>query len=147
MKKGIVRIIESLVERQSVGVLATYDELFPYCSLVAFAVTGELRKLVFATMRDTRKYANMKTRPHVSMLIDSRTNRAEDFNDAIAVTAIGTASEPNSAERSSFAAVLLAKHPSLRDFLADPDCAVICIDVEKFVLVAHFKEVTEYVPE
>lgn len=145
MRTGIENIVGSLLGSQSVGVLATYDGTVPYCSMVAFAGTEDLRSIVFATMRDTRKYANIKRTPEVSILIDSRTNRMEDFNDAMALTTIGSISEPAGGAKTEALSLFLSRHPYLRDFVLDPNCAILKMNVRKYVLVTHFKEVTELV--
>lgn len=140
---GLEQVISSLIKAQSIGVLATYDGSIPYCSLVAFAATGDLKNIVFATMRDTRKYSNLKNSPNISILIDSRTNRIEDFSDAMALTALGAITEPTSGDKASLLDLFMSRHPYLRDFVLDPDCALIRMDVKKYILVTHFKEVSE----
>ncbi len=145
MNKGVEPIVKKLLETQSIGVLATYDGQMPYSSLVAFSVTDDMKSIVFATMRDTRKYSNLKNTPNVSILIDSRTNRIEDFSEAIALTAVGNITEPSGSGKTELLENFLSRHPYLRDFILDPDCALIRMDVRKYILVTHFKEVTEMV--
>ena len=71
--------------------LATQGDTYPYNTLVGYAFTKDLRFLLFATMRHTRKYGNIVKHPRVSMLIDSRKNYVSDFKDAIALTVVGKA--------------------------------------------------------
>ena len=81
--------VRSLLESQPLAVLSSSAQGHPYTNLVAFAATEDLRRVVFATMRATRKYQNMHEDPRVSLLIDDRSNRVSDIRDALAVTAQG----------------------------------------------------------
>jgi hypothetical protein len=55
LKETIKRILDS----QKLAVLATQRDGRPYGSLVAFAATDDMKNLLFATTRATRKYANL----------------------------------------------------------------------------------------
>ena len=66
--------VRTLLDSQIQGVLATQHQQQPYTSLMAFAVTPDLRRIVFATARATRKYANLLDNPRASLLIDNRCN-------------------------------------------------------------------------
>jgi nitroimidazol reductase NimA-like FMN-containing flavoprotein (pyridoxamine 5'-phosphate oxidase superfamily) len=48
-------LLAELFDSQRSAVLATQGGGQPYCSLMAFAATGDLRDLLFATLRATRK--------------------------------------------------------------------------------------------
>ena len=80
-------VLRTLFDGQRLAVLATHSEGQPYCSLVAFVPSDDLRDLVFATTRATRKFANMQGDERVALLVDSRSNCDEDFHRAVAATA------------------------------------------------------------
>jgi len=111
---------------------------------VAYAISEDLREIIFATLRDTRKYRNIKKTPSVSLLIDSRTNQANDFKDVEALTAVGSAEEISDELKSGYLRGYLEKHPSLDGFAKAPDCALMKIQVAQYILVQHFQNVTEY---
>ena len=136
-------IVRRLLDEQALAVLGTHHAGAPYTSLVAFAATEDLRSLLFATSRATRKWANLADDARASMLIDSRTNRAEDFADAAAVTVLGVVEEVTGEERTAFLEVFLAKHPHLADFTAAPSCALLRLNVETYILVTRFQHVVE----
>jgi hypothetical protein len=77
------------------------------------------------------------------MLIDSRSNRADDFADAAAVTVLGVVEEVTGEERPAFLEAFLAKHPHLADFTAAPSCALLRLNVETYILVTRFQHVVE----
>jgi hypothetical protein len=136
-------IVRRLLDEQLLAALGTHHDGAPYTSLVAFAATEDLRHILFATSRATRKWANLADDARASMLIDSRTNRAEDFADAAAVTVLGVVEEVTDNGRSAFLEVFLVKHPHLTDFTAAPSCALLRLNVETYILVNRFQHVVE----
>jgi hypothetical protein len=123
-------------------VLATQGQGQPYGSLVAFAETGDLKQLVFATHRDSRKFSNLTSDPRVALVIDSRSNNDSDFRNAVAITALGPAHEAAGGERERLAGVYLAKHPSLVGFIGSPEMALCSVEVEDYI-VAKFSGATK----
>ena len=139
----IRKTLKDLFASQRLGVLATYGEGQPYSSLVAFAATNDLKYLVFATTRATRKYANLSAESRVAMLVDNRSNQDSDFHSAIAVTALGEAEEVKESERGHFLKLYLAKHPYLEEFVNSPTCALLKMCVDRYYMVSRFQNVME----
>jgi nitroimidazol reductase NimA-like FMN-containing flavoprotein (pyridoxamine 5'-phosphate oxidase superfamily) len=140
-------IIRELLESQRLAVLSTQGQFQPYSNLVAFAATPDLKYLIFATSRATRKYANLLNHPQVSILIDNRTNKATDFAEAAAVTVLGRASEVQGTERSQALKIYVNRHPYLEDFVTSPNCALFSVKVERYIMVTRFQDVREIVPD
>jgi general stress protein 26 len=137
--------IAELLLYQKLAVLATQSpEDSSYSSLIAFAATDDLQKIVFATPKATRKFANIKHNPKVSLLIDNRSNNEKDFHDAKAVTVLGTVEsiDPETSPR-ELESLYVHKHPYLEDFLRSPSTAFIIISVRSYYLVSRFQEVME----
>ena len=139
--------IRELLEFQRLAVLSTQDHIQPYSNLVAFAATPDLKYLLFATTRATRKYANLLAHSRVSILIDNRTNEIADFAEAAAVTVLGRASEVHGDERSQNLKIYLNRHPYLEDFVTSPNCALFSVKVERYIMVTRFQDVREVVPD
>ncbi len=139
----IKKTLKDLFESQRLGVLATYGEGQPYSSLVAFAATNDLKYLVFATTRATRKYANLSAESRVAMLVDNRSNQDSDFHSAMAVTALGEAEEVKESERGHLLKLYLAKHPYLEEFVNSPTCALLKMCVDRYYMVSRFQNVME----
>lgn len=133
--------LRTLFHSQTLAVLSTHERGQPYCSLIAFASTEDLKHLVFATTRSTRKYANIEEDSRVSMLIDNRSNKISDFHDAMAVTATGRAAEVLDEEKDSYLSLYLNKHPHLEDFVLSPTCALVRMQIDKYVIVSRFQHV------
>jgi len=143
-KEQIKEILLELCSSQKLGVLGTHQGGQPYGSLVAFAATSDLKNLVFATTRATRKFANLQSDPRVFMALDNRSNRVADFRKAVAATALGRAREVRGKEREQLAKMYLAKHPHLKEFVTPPTCALVKIRVDVYYLVWRFQNVLEW---
>jgi uncharacterized protein YhbP (UPF0306 family) len=135
--------LKELLASQKLAVLATHQEGQPYCSLMAFAATADLKEVVFATRRATRKYANMAEDPRVALLVDNRSHQESDFHQALAVTVLGRVQEVAAGEKPGFMKIYLAKHPDLADFITSPDCALMKLTVATYLVVTRFQEVSE----
>jgi nitroimidazol reductase NimA-like FMN-containing flavoprotein (pyridoxamine 5'-phosphate oxidase superfamily) len=145
-KVEIREIIQNLLHTQRLAVLSTQMSGRPYSNLVAFAATADLKDILIATTRATRKYANVTAEPRVSLLIDDRSNEETDFGETSAVTVLGTAAEVVGPEREQYLQVYLNKHPYLSEFVNSPSCAFIRVKVERFIMVTRFQEVREIRP-
>lgn len=135
------KFLRDLFSSQRFAVLATQRRGQPYGSLVAFMATNDLKSLLFATTRSTRKYANIISNPKVAMVIDNRSNREADFQKANAVTVTGKVREIKGPERKKLQKRFLRKHPSLKDFLSSPTCALLKVEVDAYYIVSRFKNV------
>ncbi len=137
-------LLLELLTSQRLAVLATTEETgHPYASLMAFAVTEDLKTVLLVTGRATRKYANLREEPRVALLIDSRSDAASDIHEAVAATVLGDAEEVSGAERERLLEVYLAKHPHLEAFALSPSCALLRVNVKSYYLVRRFQQVTE----
>ncbi|HTY25033.1 MAG TPA: pyridoxamine 5'-phosphate oxidase family protein [Desulfomonilaceae bacterium] len=133
--------IRNLLASQKFAVLSTQEQAYPYLSMVAFTETSDLRSILFATTRGTRKYGNISFRSGVALLVDNRSNEVADISDAMAVTAIGTAREVSESGRETLDRVYLEKQPHMKEFLSSPSTALIKVDVESYIVVSRFQKV------
>jgi len=133
--------IKNLFNSQRFAVLATLEEMRPYLNLVAFSEMDDLKVILFATTRATRKYSNILSKSGAAMLVDNRSNEVADLRQAIAVTIVGTGAEVHEDERGPCEQHYLEKHPHMKEFLALPTTALISIDVETYYVVTQFQNV------
>jgi nitroimidazol reductase NimA-like FMN-containing flavoprotein (pyridoxamine 5'-phosphate oxidase superfamily) len=139
LKQQLIQLFAS----QRLAVLSTQHQGQPYASLIAFAASDDLKELIFATPRSTRKFAYLQACPKVALLIDSRSNQEADIHQAIAVTALGTAVEVPSEDVSLVLEHFIARHPLLDEFARSESTAVIRVIVETYYVVSRFQEVVE----
>ena len=140
IEENLLKSIKQLFNAQKLAVLATNMKGMPYTSLVAFVATEDLKEIIFATFRDTKKHNNILNEPRVSILIDNRKNQASDFQDAIAVSARGHGRIITS-QREKYQSLYLKKHPSLSDFITSPECDLIKIEVSEYQYVSRFENI------
>jgi len=80
----------------------------------------------------------MQENHNISLLIDNRTNQPSDTSQAVAITLTGTVRDEID-NRSTFRAMLLARHPQLWDFVETPDSAIMVVTVREYI-IAGFSE-------
>ena len=144
-KDSLRHSIKEMLTSQDLGVLATNTGSSPYTSLVGFMASQDLKEIYFATFITTRKYHNISKHSEVSLLIDSRTNRVDDFNNSAALTILGNAEAVPQGQRDTLRSLYLDKFSHLQDFIGDPQCALVRITVAKYILVQRFQEVFELI--
>lgn len=127
-------LLKEIVETQRFAVLSTLSNHQPYSSLVAFTVSHDFRHLSFATNRRTRKYNNILENNKVALLIDNSSNNQTDFAQALAVTALGTASEIVDESSNPIVKSYLQKHQVLTEFVNRQDTAIIDVRVTDYIL-------------
>jgi nitroimidazol reductase NimA-like FMN-containing flavoprotein (pyridoxamine 5'-phosphate oxidase superfamily) len=133
--------LKKLFSSQKLAVLSTQFEGQPYASLISFVATDDLKYLLFATARSTRKYANLSADSRAALLVDNRSNRDSDLHQAIAVTATGIVDEIQGTERERLVRLYLAKHPYLDEFVNSSSNALLRLKVESYVTVSRFQNV------
>jgi nitroimidazol reductase NimA-like FMN-containing flavoprotein (pyridoxamine 5'-phosphate oxidase superfamily) len=137
------KLLKELFRSQLFAALATQQLTRPYNNLIAFVATDDLKSLLFATRRQTNKYANLLSNNAVSVLIDNRANRDSDFRSAVAVTATGTAEEVKEDRKEGLLQLYLVKHHNLEKFVHSPESALFRIRVKSYYIVRNFQEVME----
>jgi hypothetical protein len=143
-KSDLANVLKDLFQDQNFAVLALLRDGHPYNCLVAFAVTVDLKHLIFATDRETRKYQNLIKDGRVSLLIDNSSNRASDIRQSIAVTALGEAEEAREPGKKQFLDCYLCKQPHMKEFACSPSTALFKIAVHKYIIVSDFQNIQEY---
>lgn len=127
------------------AVLATVSDGQPYASLVAFAMTPDMKQAVLATPRNTAKYRNILNNRKVALLIDTRSNTDASYMKSEAVTIIGTARPVRRGSKNDeLAGILANKHPALRRFIRATTTAVIVVEAERCFHAGSFQQVSEW---
>jgi nitroimidazol reductase NimA-like FMN-containing flavoprotein (pyridoxamine 5'-phosphate oxidase superfamily) len=148
-KRGRMPVAErlkALNEQELFAVLSTIEPgPGPYASLISFALTDDLRYLVFATPRKTRKYKNILQSGKVAVLIDNRGEVAGDIMATEALTVMGGAQRAKKGnEWEALAVPFLRKHPNLEDFVKSPAVALIRVSIDECIHVGQFQTVSTW---
>lgn len=136
------RVLRSLFQSRGLAVLATQDGGQPYTSLVAFASDDSLKTLVFVTDRNTRKHRNIMKDQRVSMMVHNSADPVDNFSEAVAVTAIGDASETSGPVLNDLKNLFILKHPALTNFAETPSSALVSVYVKSYIIVEKFEKVS-----
>jgi nitroimidazol reductase NimA-like FMN-containing flavoprotein (pyridoxamine 5'-phosphate oxidase superfamily) len=136
--------INRMLHEHDFGVLATYTGEYPYTSLISIDISIDGRYLVFPTLRETRKYANLLHEAHVSMLLDNRSLTEKNSAQVYALTVLGKAREIDAAMRSVHEKQFLRHHPHLAGFLSQQQTALFQVTFAKLILVEEFQKVREF---
>ena len=140
-------VIRRLLHDQPYAVLCTQGHSQPYGSLIAFAITEDLRTLVFATPVDTRKYRLLLECDRVAVVVDSRSTTTLDVMGIEAVTAIGQARiVAAGAEFDHLVALLIQRHPLLADFVHAESSALFRVQMAEYLYVSRFQDVQRWLP-
>lgn len=132
--------------RERFAVLATQEEDGPYASLVAYALSPDLRTVIFATPKNTRKYKNIVKMDHVALLIDDRSGDLP-IAKGEAITLTGPAKPLRKGrERDEMVRVYLGKHQDLKGFVESPTTALVALRINQAVHVCNFQTVTVWQP-
>src|SRR5512138_1985703 len=81
----VAKKLQAMDAKEPFAVLATSDSGRPYTSLISFAITPDLKKVIFATPKNTRKYRNLVNTGDVSILVDNRTKKIKGFTETQAI--------------------------------------------------------------
>ena len=139
--------IKELCESQSFAVLATQGQGQPYTSLIGFATNDDMRYVVFATPKQTRKYSLLEEDNRVSLMVDNRAQQPDSINFISALTITGNGRILNDAEEiETWSGLLTEKHPYLSSFVRSSSTAVILVEVYRYYYVRRFQEVFEWIP-
>jgi nitroimidazol reductase NimA-like FMN-containing flavoprotein (pyridoxamine 5'-phosphate oxidase superfamily) len=126
-------------------VLATDSNGQPYTSLIAYAMTPDMRKVIFATPKDTAKYKNILRNNKVALLIDTRSNTNISYMNSEAITIIGTARPVRRGRKwDALAHILLKKHSALKSFVEAKTTAIILVEAVQCFHTSSFQKVSEW---
>jgi nitroimidazol reductase NimA-like FMN-containing flavoprotein (pyridoxamine 5'-phosphate oxidase superfamily) len=145
-QKGVAAIPERLKAfntEEYFAVLATDDGRRPYTSLVAYALALDMKRIIFATPKKTRKYTNIIHSANVALLIDNRSKKKKSLMETEAITIIGIAKPIKKGKVwDELAKIFLMKHPDLEEFINFSTTALVAVDIAQCVHVSRFQTVS-----
>lgn len=142
--REIQETIRRVLFRNQFAVLATQRNGQPHASLIAFTPWEDLRFLVFATYRDTLKYASIREDQRVAILIEDREGGGSQADRRLVVTAVGEAIKTPEEKQQAPIRAHLARHPDLESFLNSPDCEFVRVAVHAYQVVSSIEDVRWY---
>lgn len=147
-ERDLDETIRRLLADQLYGVLCTQGRGQPYGSLLAYAVTPDLKSAVFVTQKGTRKYRLLSACANVAFVVDNRSAVAGRLMDVEALTATGRAHEiARGPDFEAWSRVLIDRHPYLDTFVRAASCGLFRIDIVRYLYVTRFQEVRQWSPQ
>ncbi|MDD3313144.1 pyridoxamine 5'-phosphate oxidase family protein [Pseudodesulfovibrio sp.] len=124
-----LQLIDDLVLGNDICVLATSDGFKPHASLMHYFVDHAAMKFYFLSLEGSRKSRNLIKCPHVSMVIDRR-------SEGKAVTIEGVHSPVQRRQTvEAITHLFVLRHPQLKEFAERPDTRLIRIEARGAQLV------------
>lgn len=134
--------VRTILGSQLYGVLSTLSEDgAPHASIIAFVSADALGGIVFATPRNTRKFAYLVERPEAAFFIDDRRSSPDELMEVTGIEARGRVTELTGEERTAYRALYLARHPAMDSFIDAPGSALMRMNVDRYDVVDHFQHV------
>ena len=122
MSKENLNLIDDLITREDTCVLATSDGIRPHCSLMHFFADHAAMKFYFLSRSSSRKCRNLKSHPHVCLMIDRR-------EEGVALAVHGVYSPIKKRQTvEAITHLYVMKFPQLADLAAEDDVELIRID-------------------
>lgn len=140
--------ISRLLDEQPFAVLCTQGEGQPYGSLIAYAISQDLKTATFATPVATWKFRLLSECDRVALVVDSRAKFPDDMMKVEAITATGRAVQLDPGpEFDRWAELLTTRHPQLKSFVSDPSNALFRVDIARYLYISRFQKVHHWLPE
>lgn len=140
--------IRALCRQQPFAVLATQGDGQPYTSLISFAVSLDLKHLVFGTPLHTRKFSLLSQNPLVAVMVDNRAQQSDALDLICGVTITGQARPlTDRLEIDFWSDILTDRHSYLAEFISSPSSRLVLISTRHFYYVRRFQEVYQWTPD
>ncbi|WP_373484747.1 pyridoxamine 5'-phosphate oxidase family protein [Acetobacterium malicum] len=128
--------LETILRENSLCVLCTEAAGSPYCSLMTYLLSDDLRVLYLISTRKSRKFKNLLANPRVSVLVDSRQHRGPTATENIvSVTFSGLFQPLADSETQRVKTAFAREHPELTEILNHPDSVIFAIKLMSYLLL------------
>lgn len=130
------RVKEMLVDN-SLCVLCTVSKDLPYCSLMTYILSDDLKTVYMVTDRKSRKFRNLLENTTVSLLVDNRQKLAFPSEESVAsVTFEGVLKHLDPLQIDVIRMQLVKRHEELKNILNNSDCVIFGIELKSFLLLS-----------
>lgn len=135
-ERYMLTIEQKMIEENNLCVLATCSNNLPNSSLMHYIYDDNDKNIFMLALRGSVKHKNIEANPHVSLLIDTRTNVQMRKVQVMALTIYGKAGFVEDPQKQqAIVDQLVAKHKSLANLASDSQCLVIQVHMEKMMLL------------
>jgi nitroimidazol reductase NimA-like FMN-containing flavoprotein (pyridoxamine 5'-phosphate oxidase superfamily) len=129
--------VKEMLLDNSLCVLCTVSNDLPYCSLMTYVLSDDLKTLYMVTDRKSRKFRNLLENSAVSLLVDNRQKLAFPSDETVAsVTFEGVLRHLDPLETENVRKQMTVRHGELADILNNYDCVIFGIELKSFLLLS-----------
>jgi general stress protein 26 len=131
--------MKQIVMDEKYCVLATAMNNKPHCSLMAYAVGEDCKRIYMVTQKKSEKYRNLTNNSSVSLLIDTRGNKNEKTAKALTISGLFSKID----DKKTLSEVknrLKTRHPELEVFLNNESSCVFAVEIQSFLLLDGFTD-------
>lgn len=131
----------NLTDDQKFGILSSLDAFNKIDSnLISFAVSKDLKSLIFYTPKTSKKYKRISENDNVCLYINNTTNKGQDISNALGVSISGSYnSDP--VNLSKLSELYAAKLPFMMSFVRSKSFTPIVISINTIEVTLRFQEV------
>lgn len=126
--------LDTILHENTLCVLCTESDGNPYCSLMTYLLSDDLRTLYLVSSRESQKFKNLLANPRVSVLVDSRQHQAAGAN-IVSVTFAGLFQALADTEVQRIKTDFAREHRELAEILNHPDGVVFAINLKSYLLL------------
>ncbi|MDP3305098.1 MAG: pyridoxamine 5'-phosphate oxidase family protein [Erysipelotrichaceae bacterium] len=128
--------VKEMLMNNSLCVLCTVSKDLPYCSLMTYVLSDDLKTVYMVTYRNSRKFRNLLENSKVSLLVDNRHKLVYPTDETVAsVTFEGVLKHLDPLETEIVRIQLVKRHDELKNILNTPDCVIFGIELKSFLLL------------
>lgn len=129
--------VKELLLDNSLCVLCTASANLPYCSLMTYVLSEDLKTVYMVTVRESRKYRNLLENQMVSLLVDNRQRLVFPSDESVAsITFKGVFKHLDPVETEDVRKRLTDRHTELKDILQSPDGVIFGIELKTYLLLS-----------
>lgn len=130
-------IVKEMLKDNNLCVLCTAGGGLPYCSLMTYVMSDDLKTVYMVTVRESRKYRNLLENSSVSLLVDNRQRINFPSDESVAsVTFGGVHRQLDPLEIQEVRAQLSLRHTELKEILNHPDAVIFGVALKSFLLLS-----------
>ena len=128
--------VKEMLMSNSLCVLCTVSKDLPYCSLMTYVLSDNLKMMYMVTDRKSRKFSNLLENSMVSLLVDNRQKLVFPTDETVAsVTFEGVLKHLDPIETEVVRIQLVERHKELMNIMTNPDCVIFGIELKSFLLL------------
>ena len=136
MKLKMLDKVEKILQENTLCVLCTDGEGIPYCSLMTYMPSFDLKILYMISIQESKKYKNILSNPDVSVLIDTRQRISyQSDKKIISITFEGVYQLIAQNEIESIKSRFANEHIELDEIIKSPGVAIFAIKLKSFLLL------------